>query len=377
MNSFRRLGSLLGFSLLSGGGSWLVSGLFLAMPAVAQANVARIYSVDGGTIQLRRHNWSTFYDTYPQTTLNRTDQLRVTPGVDAVLLCPNGLLRGPVRAGDSNVGSTCFGMPESVRRDWEITERWGAVDETVPYVISPWRGVLLTDVPDLRWNAVPGCVEPYEVSLQKWENREWVTVWTVETTASSMAYPSEQSGLEPRTEYRLRVTVDGVELPEAAGTGRFSLMGERASVRVESAIAAVDAWEVDETTKTLALVDGTYSPFELYYRGIEELTALVSAGQGSAGIYRRLGEYYSAIGLALPAIESYRAAAELAGENENLEEEVLAALGLGTVYGRIEETEAAEEYLRQAQVLAIELGDADLIGSIEAELLRVTTVSGL
>ena len=371
MSGFSRLRVLFGVALVSGGGL-LFQGSF--MPVMAQTSAARIYSVDGGVIQLRRHNWSTFYNTYPQTTLNRQDQLRVEPGVDAVLLCPDGLLRGPVRAGESNVGSTCFGMPESVRRDRETSERWGATDETVPYVISPWRGVVLTERPDLRWNAVPECTRPYEVSLQKWENQAWVTVWSVETTASSMAYPSEQAGLKLRTEYRLQVMVDDVAVDEEAAIGRFSLVGERVRGRVESAIAAVDAWEVDTTTKTLALVDDTYLQFELYQAGIEDLTALVEAGEISVGIYRRLGDYYSMVGLALPAIESYQAAAALMEGDENVEEAALVAFGLGIVYERIDEVAEAQEYLQQAQELATELGDADLVESVEDELAKLMAV---
>jgi hypothetical protein len=358
--------SLLLIAFLSAS-SWSV----LAVPAFAQSR-ARLYSVEGGTAQLMRPNWSTFYDTAPPTQLNSNDLLRVEPGVDVFLLCPGGDLQGPIQAGDSNVGSTCLSMPRSVRPSFGISNHWSASDANVPYVISPWSGQVLTPTPMLRWNATNCEQTKYQVTLQQRAGEGWVDVWTVVSEHSSMDYPADQPALEPGEEYILRVaigeTVEPLETP--AETAVFSLMGGEERQAAMAAIASVNALEINPATKTLILVEDVYPQYKLFAQGIDELSALIESGTENANIYRLLGDYYIRSGLALPAQESYSSAIALAAASENLEEEVLAKWGIGTVYGRIGEDAQAQTYLQQAQALATTLGDPDLIAGIEAELRR-------
>ncbi|MEO0769686.1 MAG: hypothetical protein AAFY72_09660, partial [Cyanobacteria bacterium J06649_4] len=80
---------------------------------------------------------------------------------------------------------------------------------------------------------------------------------------------------------------------------------------------------------------------------------------------------YIRSGLALPAEASYLKAMELAQAGENIEEEALAAWGLGTLYARTDQAQEACTYLQQAQKLATELGDDNLLESVNAEIARV------
>jgi hypothetical protein len=344
----------------------------LATSALAQSRTARLYSVEGGSVQLRRPSWSNFYRVRPQTTLNRDDLLRVAPGVDVVLLCPDGL-RGPIRAGDSSVNATCLNMPRAVRPSFGVSNYWSGSDASLPYAITPVSGQVLTPTPPLRWNAA-GCAQAtYEVTLQRRVGEGWVDVWKVLSEHSSMDYPADQPALEPGEEYVLRVAIgENVELPELpAETAVFSLMGGEERQAAMAAIAAVNALEINPATKTLILVEDVYPQYKLFAQGIDELNALIDSGTEDATIHRLLGDYYLRTGLALPAQESYEEAIALAAASENLEEEALAKWGIGTVYGRTEDKAQALTQLQQAQILATTLGDSELIAGIEAEIKRI------
>jgi tetratricopeptide (TPR) repeat protein len=120
--------------------------------------------------------------------------------------------------------------------------------------------------------------------------------------------------------------------------------------------------------KTLILVEEVYPTYKLFPQGMNDLLALIEAGTETAQIYRLLGDYAIRSGLVLPAESSYRQAIELAVAAHQLEEQVKAQWGLGTLYNRIGKSEQAREQLLQAQQGARTLGDADLLASIEAEL---------
>jgi hypothetical protein len=348
----------------------------LAVSAFAQSRTARLYSVEGGTAQLMRPNWSTFYDTFPPTRLNSSDLLRVEPGMDVVLLCPGGDLQGPIPAGDSNVGSTCFSMPRSVRPSFGVSNQWSANDSSVPYVITPWAGQVLTPTPMLRWNAADCGQTTYKVTLQRRTGESWTDVWSVVSEQASMAYPNDQPGLEPGEEYVVRVVVGDAEAPEVTEeqpveTAVFSLVGGEERQAAMAAIAAVNALDIDAATKTLILVEDVYPQYKLFAQGINELNALIESGTENANIHRLLGDYYIRSGLALPAQESYTQAIALATVSENLEEEALAMWGIGTVYGRMGEQAQARTYLEAAEAIATTLGDPDLMAGIGAELTRI------
>jgi hypothetical protein len=275
--------------------SWSI----LTTSAFAQSRTARIYSIDGGTVQLKRPNWHNFHSASTETTLNSSDLLRVEAGVDVVLLCPGGDLQGPIRSGDSNVGSTCLSMPRSVRPSFGVSNRWSANDASVPYVISPWSGQVLTATPALRWNATDCEQSMYQVTLQRRVGENWMDVWSVVSERSSLAYPADQPGLEPGEEYVLRVaaleeSAEQVETPEVKAPEAealeegavFSLVsGEEKQVAME-AISSVNALDIDAATKTLILVEDVYPQYKLFAQGIDELSELIESGTESTNIYR-------------------------------------------------------------------------------------------
>lgn len=353
------------FTLISAG-SWLTFST-----SVWAQRAAQIYSIQGGTVQLRRSGWSAFYNSYPPTMLRKDDLLKVGVGTDAMVFCPNNVgLRGPVRAGESNVGSICPGMPSSVRPDFGVSEKWGAIESSRPYMLTPWSGQVITSTPMLAWHSASCPVEPYRVTLQQRQAGEWVDVWSVTSMQSSMAYPVDQSELESGKLYRFRVMTDE-DLPTEEETGIFSLMGQTEKGRAQQEIDQVNELEIEQTAKTLILIEDVYPRYKLFAQGIDDLRSLINTGTENAIIHRLLGDYYTRSGLARPAEDSYVTAIQIAFESENIEEETIATWGLGTVYGRTGEADKARLYLRKATELANQLEDSNLIAGIDAELSRL------
>ncbi|MEM6255903.1 MAG: tetratricopeptide repeat protein [Cyanobacteria bacterium P01_D01_bin.156] len=342
---------------------------WLTFSTVAWARLARLQSVEGGVVYLKRSNWSDFYQTYPPTMLNGDDLLRIEPGTLVTLLCPDNTESDTVSAGVSSVTDACPDTPRRVRPVFGVSDTWSATDPEIPYVITPWSGQVLTPTPHLRWNAVAGARQ-YTITLQKRVGADWSDVWTVISDQTVLCYPANQPALELGAEYALRVVAGTgtASSQEWIPTAVFSLVGGRELADAEAEIAAVRSIEAPEAFKTVLLAEEVYPKYKLFAQGIDELLSLIESGAETAHIYRLLGDYYIRSGQALPTEDSYLKALTLAEAEDHLEEQVKVRWGLGTLYNRIGQPEQAREQLLTAQQGATELGDTDLIASIEAEL---------
>ena len=342
---------------------------WLAISPAASAYLARIFSIRDGQVQLKRDGWSTFQTAHPGTALYGDDLLRVEPGAVVVLVCPDRTPTNSVPAGDSSVSRACPETPRRVRPTFGISDSWSAEDATLPYVITPWSGQVLTPTPPLRWHPVEGA-PLYTITLKQRTGDRWEDVWTVRSDQPHLAYPINQPGLQFGEEYALRILADAnADLPQAdASPEVFSLVGGAERADAEDEIAAVNTMDAPQVVKTLILVEEVYPTYKLFPQGISDLLGLIEEGTETAQIYRLLGDYYISSGLELPTETSYLKALELAEASENLEEQVKALWGLGTLYSRVNKPDQALEYLVQAQQGAITLGDGDLLTSIEAEL---------
>ncbi|PZV09779.1 MAG: hypothetical protein DCF32_01620 [Leptolyngbya sp.] len=342
---------------------------WLGFTAAASAQLARLHSISGSQVQLKRSGWTNFRRALPGTALYGDDRLRVRPGTVVVLVCPDRRVTDNVPAGDSSVSRACPDTPRRVRPTFGVSETWSAGDAALPYVISPWSGQVLTPKPLLRWNAVAGA-QLYTVTLKKRDGEDWAEVWTIQSSQTTLCYPASQPALELGDEYVLQVVAENAA--EASDDGEpveiFSLISRDERADAEAAIAAVNAMDASQELKTLILVDEVYPSYKLFAQGINDLLALVESGTETTQIYRLLGDYFIRSGLELPTEQSYLKAIELAATGENLEEQVRAQWGLGTLYNRVDRPEEAKVLLRQAQQGAMALGDAKLLASIEAEL---------
>lgn len=343
---------------------------WLTLSSPAWANRARLYSVQGEQIFLKRAVWSDFYTTAPPTMLHGDDLLKVSPGTVVTLLCPDRTVSNSVRAGVSNVDEACPGTPRQLKPTFGISDTWSGQDPSLPYIITPWSGQVLTRTPVLRWNPVPGARQ-YRVTLQRNTFDGWQPEWTVLTDQPVLAYPVNKAPLIPGEEYALQVTAGWravASSEEWSPPVVFSAMGGQESEDAAADIAAVEAMNVPQEFKTLILVQEIYPTYKLFAQGINDLLSLIDAGEESALAYRLLGDYAVRSGLATVAEDSYVQAVTLADEANQLEERVRAQWGLGVVYNRTGNVNQAQEILNLAYQGAAKLGSQELLGSIDSEL---------
>ncbi|NEQ53053.1 MAG: tetratricopeptide repeat protein [Leptolyngbya sp. SIO3F4] len=343
---------------------------WFTLSSPAWANLARLYSVQGEQIFLKRAVWSDFYTTAPPTMLYGNDLLKVSPGTVVTLLCPDRTVSDSVRAGVSNVDEACPGTPRSVRPSFGISDTWTAQTSSLPYVITPWSGQVLTSTPVLRWNPIPGARQ-YRVTLQRNTFDGWQPEWTVLTDQPVLAYPVNKPPLVAGEEYALQVTAGwraAASSEEWSPPVVFSVAGGQEAQDAAADIATIEAMDVPQHFKTLILVQEVYPTYKLFAQGINDLLSLIDTGEASALAYRLLGDYAVRSGLALVAEDSYTQAITLATEANQLEEVVKAHWGLGVVYGRTDRPDQAQEVLEIAQQGAIELGDKDLLDRIASAM---------
>lgn len=351
-----------GLSLLGG----MMAVAVTASPAAA--SLARILSIEG-EVELQREGWDTFQPTGSGTALSGSDLLYPTRGSRVEVLCPNGATRWLVPAGIiSAVNNGCPGTPERLRPQFSIGDLRGGSDPSLPYVITPRTGLVVETRPSLSWNSVEG-VERYTVTLEA----RGEVIWQIETSDSAIPYPADQPELLPRQLYTLTVVTDtGASSAQEELPLRFNLLTADQAAAAQAEIDATHALEgLSDELKTLILVEEVYPNYPLTAAAITDLRRLIASGIETAQVYRLLGDLYLTSGLRLLAEASYVQAIALAIPSGHVEAQVLAHLGLGTLYSQIGETAKAIQQLRCAQAGAAQLGDARLTESIAAALAEL------
>ncbi len=347
--------------------SW-ISGFTLAalalFPGAAQASLARIVSVQG-SVEVQRATGTTFQPASPGTALYGPDILRPSRGSRVIVVCPNGQSQWRVPAGTvSAVNNGCPGTPAALKPEFGVGDLRGGSNSAIPYVIAPRQDLVLSPTPTLQWNPVDGASQ-YTVSLRTRRG----TVWEVTTPDSVLPYPENQPPLSPGTRYTLVVQADtGTASTDEPPELAFNLLGGDEATEAAEAIAAVQDLDLPELAKTLILVEEVYPRYQLTAAAIADLEDLVSQGFDLAQVRRLLGDIYLRSGLRLLAETSYQRAIALAIATDNLEEEVMAQYGLGTLYSRTGQTARAIAQLTAAQAGATALGNATLAADIATEL---------
>lgn len=346
---------------------WLLSTAlttFALAASPASTNLARIISVEGN-VELQREDWNSFQRALPGTALYGPDLLRPERGSRVEVICPNGRTRWLVPAGtESAVNNGCPGTPNRLRPQFGVGDLRGGSDLSIPYVIAPRTGAVLSSRPSLRWNPVEGA-KRYTVSLEA----RGETVWQIETDQTTLPYPEEQPELMPRRLYTITVVADtGASSADEEVSLRFNLLAEEQADAAQSELDAIDALDIADEIKTLMRVEEMYPNYHLTAAAVMELEQLLAAGVETTQVYRLLGDWYLKSGLRLLAEESYAVAIARATSSDVLEEQILAQLGLGILYQQVGELERAEQQLSCAQEGAMRLGDERLIDSINEAL---------
>lgn len=333
----------------------------LVSPAWANPTVLNFLSEIKGDVRLKRSAWKDYQKANFGVLLNPSDQLQLSAGASATVLCDNSRVwvvpAGKVSLVSDGCGS---GQPRETRPN---SRRRPSRDsnKTIPYIISPRNTTLLTNRPILRWNAVPGATR-YKVRVQ---DAGLTLDWETETSNTEIEYSG--SPLQPGFYYLVIVETDkGNSSEEEQGTDlSFTVLeAEKAeSVRTEVAQFKQQLQQQQSTQEAEGLALAyLYQRYDLKAEAIALLEGLVQGRSETVAVYQLLGDLYLEVGLNPQAKRPYLRALELAEGTEDLEGQAEAQVGLGQVEG--EKTEAIE-WLTQAQTNYQKLGDRSKVKEVQ------------
>jgi tetratricopeptide (TPR) repeat protein len=240
-------------------------------------------------------------------------------------------------------------------------------DPLIPYIISPRRTALLNALPTLRWNGVWGAT-CYTVSIIDTDEED--VIWEAEVRATEVPYPGEpplNSGVD--YSYSLMVEADTGASSEAEEVFdlEFWLLDEEKSQQVRSAVEQLANLKLAQEMEALARAY-LYVGYELRAEAIETLEALVKEGSQNAAVYRTLGSLYKEVGLNRLALTTYSREYDLATAAKDVEEQAVAAIGLGEIYESIGNQEAAIRWLTLARDGYAASGDTQRVSELDKPL---------
>ncbi len=337
-------------------------------PGWANPTVLNFISDIKGDVQLKRSQWKDYQKANLGDLLNPSDQLQLSAGASATVMCNNLSIwvvpPGKVFPVSDGCGS---GQPKLTRPN-NPRSRSRATNETIPYIISPRNTALLTNRPILRWNAVPGATR-YQVRVQ---DAGLTLDWQTETSNTQIEYPGKPL-LQPDSYYLLIVETDkGKSSEEEQGTDlSFTLLDVQKAESVRTEVAQLKQQELTQEAEGLALAY-LYQSYDLKAEAIESLEGLVKQQSQTVAVYQLLGDLYLQVGLSQQAKSPYLKALELAQNNEDVEGQAETQVGLGEAEYGLNDKEEAIAWLKKAQENYLLLGDRSQVQALEK---RITEVS--
>ena len=330
-------------------------------PGWANPTVLNFISEIKGDVQLKRSQWNSYQKANFGDLLNPSDQLKLSAGASATVMCNNRSVWVVPAGKVSLVSDGCGSEQPKLTRPNSRRSPSRAPNETIPYIISPRNTALLTNRPILRWNAVPGATR-YKVRVQ---DAGLTLDWQTETSNTQIEYPGEPP-LQPDSYYLLIVETDkGDSSEEEQGTDlSFTLLDAQKAESVRTEVAQLKQQQLTQEAEELALAY-LYQSYDLKAEAIELLEGLVKRGSQTTAVYQLLGDLYLQVGLSQQAKSRYLQALELAKRTEDVEGQAEAQVGLGQVeYGLGKKTEAIE-WLTQAQTNYQKLGDRSKVEEVQ------------
>ncbi|MDJ0599144.1 MAG: tetratricopeptide repeat protein [Crocosphaera sp.] len=330
----------------------------LVSPSWANPTVLNFISEIKGDVQLKRSQWNGYQKANMGDLLNPSDQLKLSAGASATVMCNN--LRVWVVPSDkvSLVSEGCGASKRTETRPNGGSGPTRAPNETIPYIISPRNTDLLTNRPILRWNAVSGATH-YKVRIQ---DAGLTLDWQTETSNTEIQYPGEPP-LQPDSYYLLIVETDqGESSEEEQGVDlSFTVLDTQKAQSVQTEVAQLKQQKLSQEAEGIALAY-LYESYNLKAEAIELLEGLVKQGNQTVAIYQLLGDLYLQVGLSKQAKSPYLQALELAKATEDVEGQAEAQFGLGQV--EVQKTEAIG-WLTQAQTNYQKLGDMPKVEEVQ------------
>ena len=358
----------------------ILTGVFLSLmlpgsvsPGWANPTSLNFISEIKGNVQLKRSQWNDYQKANMGDLLNPSDNLKLSAGASATVMC-NNLSVWVVPAGKVSLVSDGCGsqQPKLTRANSHRSVPRAAPNETIPYIISPRSTALLTNRPILRWNAVPGATS-YQVRVQ---DAGLKLDWQTETSNTQIEYPGEPP-LQPDSYYLLIVETDkgetdkGNSSEEEQGTDlMFTLLDAEKAELVRTEVAKLKQQQLTQEAEGLALAY-LYQNYDLKAEAIELLEELVKWGSQTAAVYQLLGDLYLQVGLSQQAKSPYLQALELAKYTEDVEGQAEAQVGLGEAEYGLNNKEEAIAWLKKAQENYLLLGDRSQVQELEKRALLI------
>ena len=331
--------------------------IIVGFPSVSLSQSVSIHSIIAvtGKVTVKKPTWKNSQPASVGLTLQSEDTLFVPAKASIKVYCSNLQIR-EFKGGNHQVSSGCstgnsvIQLPNSnnilLRGDDKTEEALAKL----PYLITPRNTFILTNTPQLRWNAISGA-SSYTVSIDR-------VNWQEQTNNTEITYTG---GTLLKTGRRYRVTIkadNGATSTDEAVVG-FQVLDESTQQTVLEAVKTIEQQTLSPEEKGILLAK-LYRGYKLYADAVEVLEELVTQESQEVTVYQLLGKTYLDTGLPQLAKGYYEKALDLANNSENIVLQADLASGLGIAYGNLGEKEKAVELLEKAKVIYEELGDKEL-----------------
>jgi hypothetical protein len=349
--------------------------LALSLTIGTTAAIAATPYVDSvkGRVELKRKNASDEgfrVITRGPVSLSSGDQLKISPGAIAKVVCPgqNAIVEKRGTGERLSTQKICPTWRAVIDKGAPPIGEMGGKDAQIPYLISPRRSLILTSTPTLRWNPVAGATQ-YTVQIK---NAQGI-VWQTQVKTSQVTYPGTPA-LTPSILYTVIIKTNTGKSSESEFGSQFLLLrsAELKTVQAETnLITQIDAspeikalrladyyasYQLPEPT-VYGLTEKTVKDYSLSANAIDTLETLLKISKPTPLIYRKLGTLYTNIGVTLPAEQAYLKAIDSIQSPEDLEEWTLTAVALGELYELAQERKQAIGWYQQARAGFIFLSD--------------------
>ena len=287
----------------------------LSTPSLSQnAPVHAILEVKGKVL-VNNKNWKKSQTTFVGLSLNSDDTLDIAAKASVKIYCSD-LSIWIVKPGKYKVfqgcpsGKTVIRLPNSNNDTLRPIGKTEAALAKLPYVITPRETDIISDRPQIRWNAVPGVVN-YTVKIET----DGFS-WTNQTNQNKIIYSGDRP-LQPETRYWVTVTTDqGLSSQQETEVG-FNVSDEQTKKTVLEAVEKIQKQPLSSTERELVLAY-LYRSYELYGDAINVLEDLVNQGNKEIIVYQLLGDIYLEVGLPQLAKNTYQKGLELAIKTQNI-----------------------------------------------------------
>jgi len=295
--------------------------IFLITCGLSTASLGQNVSVHAilqvkGKVLVNNKNWEKPQTAFVGLSLNSDDTLNIPAKASVKIYCSDNITIWTPKPGKYRVSQGCpsgkavIRLPNSNNDTLRPIGKTEAALAKLPYLITLRETDIISDRPQIRWNAVPGVVN-YTVKIET----DGFS-WTTQTNQNKIIY-SDDHPLQAETRYWVTVTTDqGLSSQQETEVG-FNVSDEQTKKTVLDAVEKIQKQPLSPTERGLVLAY-LYRSYELYDDAINVLEDLVNQGSKEITVYQLLGDTYLEVGLPQLAKNTYQKGLELAIKTQNI-----------------------------------------------------------